>query len=104
MEAAVPDWAGLDYTTFREMILGERVRELAGEQGTMRWYDLVRRGILVESIRFLNDYDNPLTGGPEPWWAASNGPGLTIDAHHVLMPIPQNEIDANPLLTQTQGY
>ncbi|MEM9259550.1 MAG: RagB/SusD family nutrient uptake outer membrane protein, partial [Bacteroidota bacterium] len=74
-EEAVPDWNGMDYATFREEILNERVRELAGEQGCMRWYDLVRRGVLVEKIRFLNDFNNPLTGNLEPWWTNQQGPG-----------------------------
>jgi hypothetical protein len=28
----------------------------------------------------------------------------TSDPHKVLMPIPQGQIDANPLLTQNSGY
>ncbi len=57
-----------------DFILDERTRELCGE--SMRWYDLVRTGKLVERVRLHNVQ------------AASN-----IQDHHVLRPIPQTQID-----------
>lgn len=59
-----------------DFLLNERGRELAGEGH--RWYTLVRNGKLVEYVRKFND----------PAEAARN-----IQAHHVLRPIPQDQID-----------
>lgn len=54
-------------------IIDERGRELLGEQ--FRWYDLKRTGMLVERARA---YNPEASGMPE---------------HHVLRPIPQDQID-----------
>lgn len=68
-----------------ELIIEERARELIGEQ--MRWLDLKRWGILVERV------------------LAYNPVASAIMPHHVLRPIPQNQIDraATPFL-QNPGY
>ena len=71
-----------------DFILDERARELAGEQ--WRWFDLKRTGKLIDRVTA----DNPQ--------AAPN-----IKAHHVLRPIPQNQIDAVTNKTefiQNPGY
>lgn len=57
-----------------EFFVEERARELLGEQ--MRWFDLKRWGLLLERVR-LHNLD-----------ATAN-----IRDHHVLRPIPQNQID-----------
>lgn len=57
-----------------EFFVEERERELLGEQ--MRWFDLKRWGLLLERVR-LHNLD-----------ATAN-----IRDHHVLRPIPQNQID-----------
>ena len=49
-----------------------------------RWFDLVRTGRLIGTMR-----------------AAGN---TNIQNHHVLYPIPQREIDANARLIQNPGY
>ena len=56
-----------------EMILAERARELAGEMH--RWFDLVRTGKALEYI------------------SAYAPSGQNIQQHHLLRPIPQNQID-----------
>ncbi|GAA4443940.1 RagB/SusD family nutrient uptake outer membrane protein [Pontibacter saemangeumensis] len=69
-----------------EFIIEERARELIGEQ--MRWLDLKRWGILVERVKAHNVAAAP-----------------NIQPHHVLRPIPQNQIDraATPF-GQNPGY
>src|SRR5216684_3132335 len=70
----------------RPVILNERLFELLGEG--KRRQDLIRFG------GYTNRADDPsLAGGKLP--AAD---------YHVLMPIPQTQIDANPKLTQNPGY
>jgi len=67
------------------MILEERARELIGEGH--RWFDLTRTGKLVE----LTKQHNP---------TASN-----IKAHHIVRPIPQDQIDrTSGSYAQNPGY
>ncbi|MGF1583699.1 MAG: RagB/SusD family nutrient uptake outer membrane protein [Bacteroidales bacterium] len=76
--------ATLDY------ILDERARELYGEE----WRHIVlrRMGKLVERVKLYNN--NPLN------------PGLNVQEHHILWPIPQRQIDLNldAVITQNPGY
>lgn len=62
-----------------DYLLDERARELYQEE--CRFYVLRRTGKLVERVRKYNN--NPLT------------PGLNIQDYHVLLPIPQEQIDLN---------
>ncbi|HAC72964.1 MAG TPA: RagB/SusD family nutrient uptake outer membrane protein, partial [Porphyromonadaceae bacterium] len=70
---ATVDEVDIDY------LLDERARELYQEE--CRFYVLRRTGKLVERVRKYNN--NPLT------------PGLNIQDYHVLLPIPQEQIDLN---------
>ncbi|MGK6350894.1 RagB/SusD family nutrient uptake outer membrane protein [Parapedobacter sp. DT-150] len=54
-----------------------------------RWFDLVRTG---RAKQVLNDY------------YAAAGLNFSVEDHELLMPIPQNERDINPGLTQNEGY
>ena len=63
----------------RDMVLQERLFELAGE--AKRRQDLIRHGKFTAAWSF-----KPASA-----------------AHKILMPIPQNQIDANPQLTQNPG-
>jgi hypothetical protein len=82
--------SGVDFTVTGEelnldMILDERARELAGEMH--RWFDLIRTGKALEHIRAYS----------------ANGQG--IQEHHLLRPIPQNEIDRLEVpIEQNPGY
>ena len=57
-----------------DFILDERARELVGEGH--RWFDLVRTGKLIERVKAHN-----IDGSPN------------IQSHHVLRPIPLDQID-----------
>ncbi len=72
-------------------ILNERRLELAFEGE--RWFDLLRFG-----AQYTINLMNSQTDG--------NGMslGYQVDAHRLLYPIPQNDRDNNPHLTQNQGY
>ena len=97
MCAAIPgNITSLDVAPYRatagnisiDLILDERAREFLGEN--MRWYDLKRTGKLVERAKAMN-----------PWTKISE----TLDAHHLLRPIPQSEIDlSSPTIPQNEGY
>jgi starch-binding outer membrane protein, SusD/RagB family len=68
-------------------ILEERSRELFGEY--MRWWDLVRTQTLVTRVKQYNTE------------------GANVQAHHVLRPIPQQQIDLvteGPKFPQNPGY
>ncbi|MCM4164577.1 MULTISPECIES: RagB/SusD family nutrient uptake outer membrane protein [unclassified Arenibacter] len=97
LQASVPeDVSSLASKSYRatgatidiDMILDERARELMGEY--VRWYDLKRTGKLIERANKYN-----------PWTAASG----SLDEHHLLRPIPQQEIDlSSNNLGQNPGY
>jgi hypothetical protein len=71
-------WAAVD----RDTVLAERLFELTGEG--KRRQDLIRYGKYTDCWQFKT----PCPSG----------------ARTVLMPIPQGQLDANPLLTQNPGY
>ncbi len=73
-----------------DFILDERARELYTEE--WRMLTLMRMGNLVERVRQYND--NP------------QNPGLSIQDHQNIFPIPQSEIDLNTgaVLEQNPGY
>lgn len=66
--------------SFREQVLRERLFELTGE--AKRRQDLIRHGKFTQAWAFKDPQD----------------------AYRILMPIPQTQVDANPLLTQNPGY
>ena len=68
-----------------DFMLDERGREFLGEQ--MRWFDLVRTGKLLERVK--------------KW----NPDAAAIKDHHVLRPIPQEQIDrTTSIFKQNAGY
>ncbi|WP_162418586.1 RagB/SusD family nutrient uptake outer membrane protein [Cyclobacterium roseum] len=75
-------YAGMSQSDLRTAIQAERRWELAGEGH--RRYDLIRWGILVETVKNAEyrTYD----------------PGNNIQPHHIRLPIPEEEIILNPVL------
>ncbi len=75
---------GLSKEQFRQAVRDERFKEFYGE--SIRWFDLVRWGILKERVELAKA-------------------GVTVQwPKHRYFPIPQKEIDANPNLIQNEGY
>lgn len=90
-----------EYDAFRREILNERAREFVGET-TDRWCDLVRRGILVDQMQQWRVY-NPFVSATERG-VTNPGAPENISEKHMLLPVPQSELDVNPKLTQNPGY
>jgi hypothetical protein len=77
--------AGLSQVNFRKAIQDEYKWELAGE--SERHYDLIRWGILVETVQNAN-------------YGIFKG-NVNIKPHMVKLPIPQEEIVLNPALLES---
>lgn len=78
--------------SLRNAILKERRLELALE--AERWSDLVRYDMVIEAMNSVDDID-----------LRANEPlDYNISQNEILLPIPQNEINRNPKLTQNPGY
>lgn len=79
----LPNLPSLNYQDFKAAILRERRTEFAWEGH--RWFDLIRFGELEQRVQAVK-------------------PGSAVSETHRLLPIPQKEIDLNPLLQQNPGY
>lgn len=77
--------SGLTQEEMREKIIHERRMELAFEGH--RWFDLIRLQKGEYAVNFLKSIGK------------SN-----VTLNRLLFPIPQTEMDANPLMTQNPGY
>ena len=100
----VPDFPmTLSKDAFRESLLDERWRELAGESGS-RWFDLTRYGTLISRIqtnqRTLNTYTGRDLSGTQYFTAILRQPSEKYN----YLPIPLIEINLNPKLNQNLGY
>lgn len=84
---ASPIQAGLPADRLGEAIELERRLELICEGH--RWFDLLRYGTAVDVMNA---------------WFDAEGINITVGAHHVLMPIPQGQLDTDPAITQNIGY
>lgn len=83
--AGLSGLSDLSQDQMREAIIHERRMELAFEGH--RWFDLIRIGDGSYALDFLR------------------GIGKTnVNANRLIFPIPQTEMDANPLMTQNPGY
>ncbi len=88
--------AGLSKDALREKIYLERRLELSNEG--QRWFDLVRTDRFVSVMKSHGEKEAKL--------AETNKTTISANAKDYLMlfPIPQVELDINPLLTQNTGY
>lgn len=91
------NYSGLAQAALRDAIYAERRLELVHEGH--RWFDLVRTGRLVQRMKDHAAIEAGLAEADKVNIASN------IKDYHVLMPIPQHEIDLNPdVLKQNQGY
>jgi len=87
--AGLGNLSGLSGPDFLKAVLNERKWELCFEGH--RWFDLVRYGILINTVKSCTA-GNPIAAG-------------NIKEHHVLFPIPDREIQiSNGDLKQNPGY
>ena len=89
LRAGIDEVKDLNYKQFQSLIQDERARELCYEGH--RRFDLVRWGILVETVKRVSKEIN------------SKGGEYVSEAHN-LCPIPQTEIIKNSNLEQNPGY
>jgi starch-binding outer membrane protein, SusD/RagB family len=80
---------GLTQDAFREAVRRERVLELALEGD--RVLDLLRWGIMADVFISHPEY-------------RSNSGGVFIKGKHEYLPIPENDVNANPKIKQNNGY
>jgi hypothetical protein len=85
IRAGLADVTGLSQSALRERILHERRMELAFEG--QRWFDLIRVNNGQYGLSFLHSIGK-----------------TNASTKHLLLPIPQQERDVNPNLTQNPGY
>lgn len=80
--AGLPNWTSTGVSDVEQAVLEERRRELFSEWGH-RWLDLKRFGVIDEVL-----------GQKKSTW----------QPHAKLLPIPEQDIQRNPFLTQNPGY
>lgn len=90
LRANMPDITpGLTQDAFRAAVRRERVLELALEGD--RVLDLLRWGIMADVFIAHPEY-------------RSNSGGVFIKGKHEYLPIPENDVNANPKIKQNNGY
>lgn len=95
----LPDISAASKEDLRAKILDERRMELAFE--AQRFDDLVRMGTFVSTMNNLNEYKYTCNDGTP---GAPEKINYNATPEKELCPIPQNERDRNPNLTQNPGY
>ena len=97
--AGLPNATSSSKEDLRNKILHERRLELAFE--AQRWDDLIRLGVCTEVMNNLKEYRYTCEGGVKSDPIRIN---YNVNKNKWLCPIPQLERDANPQLTQNDGY
>lgn len=95
----LPPISAANKEDMRTKILDERRLELAFEG--QRFDDLVRNGVFVSTMNNLKEYKFTCNGGTLSAPILIN---YNATLNKQLCPIPQNELDRNPKLTQNPGY
>lgn len=91
-----------DQESFRNAIAQERRVELAFENH--RWFDLVRTGKAVEVITAFGIKEKADPTLTPPDFIAYGPESFAITPEKLVYPIPNNELDLNPNMTQNPGY
>lgn len=107
-----------DYESFRELVRDERARELCYEGN--RKMDLRRWGkdYFEKRIKMLADqniivggeYDGDMIGYPTTVSGSYAGvnikaqPGIELQPKHIYFPIPETELNTNPICGQNEGW
>ncbi|MCB0631581.1 MAG: RagB/SusD family nutrient uptake outer membrane protein [Saprospiraceae bacterium] len=100
----VPDFpSDMSQVEFREELLDERWRELAGELN-MRWFDLTRYGRLTDRIQEYQQLINPMTNRNLLTTPFGEQVLQIPDKKFEYLPIPKSEIDRNANLKQNAGF
>lgn len=86
VRAGLGPLSNLDYQQFKEAVWLERRLEFTFENN--RRFDLVRTNRLVEAVKAENSFNR----------------NAKIQPYHVLLPIPQLDMDVNKALVQNPGY
>lgn len=88
---------GLSVDEFVEEVWKERYRELVFD--FKLWFDMIRTRTYPETAQDANGEIEfaPLVGHENTW-------GQTFQERHLLLPIPQRELQRNPQLEQNDGY
>lgn len=93
---------GIDQTTFRQLIMDERLREFPSE--AIRKHDLIRWGIFVSAIKGVaTDANNPALP-LSSWRTQVTNIANRVGNEDVLWPIPNSEISLNSGMTQNEGW
>jgi hypothetical protein len=90
------DFKNLTQEQFRDSLQKESLHEFTYEQ--QRWFNLVRWKILVKTVKAVGE------NAPNTAEFAQVRKKTQVSKKHYLYPIPQNERDANPNLTQNPGW
>lgn len=93
--AGLADFTNTDPAQLRTAIFHERRVELAFENH--RWTDLLRSG---KALTVINAFGVKIRE-QLPFLSSD---AYVIDQHHLLFPIPQNEVGLNPKIIQNPGY
>lgn len=86
---SLPPVSGNSQADMEDKILNERRLELAFEG--KRWFDLVRTGKAVSTMNAQKD-------------GTGSNLNYNVQDFRLVYPIPQTQLDLNPLLTQNAGY
>jgi tetratricopeptide (TPR) repeat protein len=90
------NYSAMSKENFRAAVIHERRLEFFHEGH--RWFDLARTGTLVQRMKDHSAYEASVAETNKTEIAAN------IKDAHILMPIPQRELDLNPELVQNPGY